>query len=191
MFFLFSSVLLLLFVPLFRYIADFTLNNELSFVQDRLDRGSETLDAVLSAVLNAATVTGGDPRFRKFKYDIESMGNNFLLLEQIQKDFNNLLLSQAIIADAGIIFPNDTVLSRYRPLFRPDLYTYYPEFFECAPYNWEEWKSLLKARQPFLEVAYYNSQDFGAYEGIAYSTLWHKGIRGGGGAKVFFSLSCR
>jgi hypothetical protein len=188
MFFLFSAVLLLLFVPIFQYIADFTLNNELSFVQDRLDRGSETLDTALNTLLNAVVITGEDPRFRKFKYDIENSGKELFLLEQIQRGFNNLVFSQSIIADAGIIFPNNAVLSRHRFLFRPDLYTYYPDFFKCAQYGWEEWKSLLKVQRPFLGVKNYNSQDFGRYEAITYSSLWHKGDGGGGGGVKLFYL---
>jgi hypothetical protein len=181
MFFLFSAVLLLLFVPIFQYIANFTLDNELSFVQDRLDRGGEILDTALHTLLNAVVITGEDPRFRRFKYDIESLDKEFFLLEQIRKDFDHLLFSQSIIADAGIIFPNDTVLSRYRSLFRPDLYAYYPEFLTCAQYSWEEWKSLLKIQRPFLAVKPYSSRDFGGYEGITYASLWHKGDGGGGG----------
>jgi AraC-like DNA-binding protein/SHS2 domain-containing protein len=185
MFFLFSGVLLLLFIPIFQYIAGFTLNNALSYIQDRLDRGSEILDTTLNTLLNAVVITGEDPRFRKFKYDIEGLDKEYFLLEQIKKDFNNLVFSQSIIADAGIIFSNDTVLSRYRFFFRPDLYTYYPEFFRCAQYSWEEWKSLLKIQSPFLAVRYYNSQDFGGYEGITYSSPWHK--KNGGGESFFFA----
>jgi AraC-like DNA-binding protein len=188
MFFLFAAVLLLLFIPVFQYITGFTRNNELLYIQDRLNRGIEAFDGTLTGLFNTVKITGEDPRFRRFKYDIESMRDEYFLLDEIQKDFNSLLVSKPLIADAGIIFPNDLVLSRHRSIFRPNLYTYYPTFLECDQHSWEEWKALLLAKRPFSPARYYRSQDFGTYEAITYAARWYKGdVSGVEGESVFFA----
>ena len=173
-FFLFAGVIFLLFIPVFQYISNSTLNKELSNIQGRLDRGIDAFDSALIAISTAITATKNDPRFVRFKYDFEIMSNEYILLNQMQIFYNNLFVPLPLVADAGIILSNDIILSRYRFLLKPDLYTFYPFFINQGQNNWEEWKTVLINNSPISPSMDYFSQDYGTYKAITYTVPWYK-----------------
>jgi AraC-like DNA-binding protein len=170
--FLFSTLLFIMFVPVYFYISNFTLKNELAYIYDRFHRGVDAVDAAISAVNNIAILTNRDSRFKIFKQDPASMGMNPVLLGELRGHFNGLLIPHSIIEDAGIIFSRDVILTRQEIFYFPALYPFYGNYIRCGDLSMDEWVSSLLPVNSFSPVQSYTSMAHGSYEGFTYSVQW-------------------
>jgi AraC-like DNA-binding protein len=177
LFLLFSLVLLALFVPVSRYVTDFTLKNELAYMGDKLRAGLEAIDASTVALNNTLLATARDSKFRVFKYGLPSSGAaskaiNPYLLTELQNTFNALLEPNTIFADAGILFSKDICLTRRRIFYYPKPYGFYGKFLQCEDLSREAWAALLSKQRPFIPARRYRSVDYGSYEAITFAARW-------------------
>jgi hypothetical protein len=171
-FFLFSIFLLVFFVPVYRYISDFTLKNELSHIQNRLQGGVAALDSAIKVLNNMVIATKGDSRFRILNYNTPRQNYNPYTLRELQATLNSLILSQSIIADVGIAFSGDNTLTRQRVFFSTDQYSFYGQFFSCEDLSYDQWIGLLSSWRPFIPAREYTSWDYGTYKAITFSASW-------------------
>jgi AraC-like DNA-binding protein len=172
-FFLFALAVLLLFVPVYRYVSRFTLENELSYVRNRLRGGISVFDTTIMALNNTLVFTSGDSRFRILKYRPLHIGENPFLLTELQRTFNGIILSHSLIADAGIIFSREVILTRQRMFLFPDLYSFYDEYIRCGDLSMAGWTGLLSSGKPIIPVRPYSSRDFGSYEALTFAVRWY------------------
>jgi AraC-like DNA-binding protein len=172
-FFLFAGVVILLFVPVYRYVSHFTLENELSYVRNRLRGGISVFDTTIMALNNTLVFTSGDSRFRILKYSPLHIGENPFLLTELQRTFNSIILSHSLIADAGIIFSREVILTRQRMFLFPDLYSFYDEYIRCGNLSMAGWTGLLSSEKSIIPVQSYSSKDFGSYEALTFAARWY------------------
>jgi AraC-like DNA-binding protein len=171
-FLLFSLFLFVFFVPVYRYISDFTLKNELSYIYDKLYSGVAAIDSTVRALNNMVIATSGDSRFRIFKYDTPGQNYNPYTLRELQNTLNNLILSQSLIADVGIVFSGESALTRQRIFLSTAQYSFYGQFLSCENLSYEQWLGLLLSQRPFVSVREYSSWDYGAYRAVSFSASW-------------------
>jgi AraC-like DNA-binding protein len=172
-FFLFAAVVILLFVPVYRYVSRFTLENELGYVSNRLRGGISVIDTTIMALNNTLVFTSEDSRFRILKYSPLQIRENPFLLGELQRTFNSIILSHSLVADAGIIFSKEVILTRQRMFLFPDLYPFYDEYIRCGDLSLAGWTGLLSSEKPVVSVQSYSSKDFGFYEALTFAMRWY------------------
>jgi AraC-like DNA-binding protein len=172
-FFLFALAVILLFVPVYRYVSGFTLENELGYARNRLRGGISVFDTTIMALNNTLVLTSEDSRFRMLKYSPLQIRENPFLLTELQRTFNGIILSHSLIADAGIIFSREVILTRQRMFLFPDLYSFYDEYIRCGDMSMTGWAGLLSSGRPIIPVQPYVSKDFGSYEALTFAVPWY------------------
>ena len=171
-FLLFSLILLVLFIPVYSYIADFTLKNEISSMNEKLENGVLVLDSAVMTLSNIVITTSRDSRYRLLKHDSPVENFSPFALRELQANLNNLILSQPIIADIGIILSGNNVLTKNYIFYFSELYSFYDQFFSCGDFSYTDWLSQLRANRPFAPLQEYNSRDYGKYQAITFSATW-------------------
>ena len=170
--FLFSSLLCILFIPAYMYVFNFTLENELTYIYDRFHWGVASLDAAMNAVNNTSILTNMDSRFKIFSQDRQELIKNPVLLNELRSHFNRTLLSYPVIADAGIIFSPNIILTRQYIFYVPLLYPFYGNYLQCENLLMDEWYLFVSETNTLLPVQYYTSMSNGSYEGFTYTVQW-------------------
>jgi AraC-like DNA-binding protein len=171
-FLLFGSLLLLFFIPVYFYISDFTVRNELGYMQDKLEGGIVIIDAAVSAMNNLLVSSGRDSRFWPIKLNKSTLTENPYAMRELRESFNSILLSHTVIADAGILLPGDLAITRARIFYNPGPVPLYDQFFRCENLSLEEWKTLLQENRPFIPARTYKTMDFGVYEALTFTAAW-------------------
>ena len=173
-FFFFACVLGLLFIPVYIYISKVTLETELNYANTHLKNGILAFDTAISMLNNTVIYTRDDSRFRILKYNPSSIREDPSLLRELRRSFNYLFLSQSLIADAGIIFSDDIILTRQSIFFSPELYSFYGNGnLQCEDLSEDEWKALLVLNRPLLPIMNYQSRDFGSYTALTFAVQWY------------------
>jgi AraC-like DNA-binding protein len=139
---------------------------------DKLHNGVMIIDNTVANLNNANMSTSEDSRFRFFKYDPLSMDANPYLLTEMQRSFKNLLLQNSLVADVGILFSREVVITRQRLFYNTDFYTHYGQFLRCGDLSYEEWIDVLSRQKLFIPAQWYQSADYGEYEAITYVARW-------------------
>ena len=170
--FLFSVLLLVFFIPVYFYIYNFTLNNEISYIQDRQHMGVASLDTALNTINNAAVHIAGDSRFRIFNEDSYKLARSSVLLNELRSQFNGYFISHFVIADAGIVFSKNTILTRREIFYLPEIFIFYGNYIQCGKMSADEWFSLIENTNYFSPVMQYTSMSNNLYDGITYSVQW-------------------
>jgi AraC-like DNA-binding protein len=175
----FAIFLLLLFVPIYRYVTDFTLQNELAYISGKMERGIAAVDSVLVSLNSLVVSAGKDSRFVFFKFKtLEARDpswdddlNPFVLTEL--RDFLNMpALSSPLPMDMGILFPDGAVITR-QSVFSPRVSVeFYGQFLQCKGLSRKEWADLLVSGRPFIPARSYKSSYYGEYEGITLAVHW-------------------
>jgi AraC-like DNA-binding protein len=180
LFLLFALILLLLFVPIYWYITSFTMKSELGYMAEKLNAGIRVIDTTIAVLNNAAISTRQDSRFRTLGRSLSKRQeseepkpeiNPYTFME-LKDVFNTLLESNTLVADAGIVFPGNVYLTRYRIFSYPPLARYYGEYFQCGDLSKDEWMALLSKERPLAHSRSYKSTDHGEYEAIMFSIRW-------------------
>jgi AraC-like DNA-binding protein len=171
-FLLFGSLLLLFFIPIYFYVSDFTVRNELGYMQDKLDGGIAVIDAAVLAMNNLLVSSGRDSRFQAIKLNGSALIENPYAMRELRDSFNSTLLSHSVIADAGILLPGDLAITRARVFYAPVLVPLYDHFLRCGDLGLEEWKALLQGDRPFVPVQTYETADFGSYQALTFAAAW-------------------
>ena len=170
--FLFSALLLIVFIPVYFYIFNFTLNNELTFIYNRFHWGVSSLDNKLAEVNNIAIVTNRDSRFRIFTQDLPNLDANPVLLNELRGHFNSLMISHPLIENAGIIFSRDLILTRWQIYYYPELISFYGNYIQADELSEDEWYSLISITNAFSPVMYFSSMGRFPYKGLSYAAQW-------------------
>jgi AraC-like DNA-binding protein len=177
-FLLFAGLLLLVFVPVYQYIAAFTLRNELAHIESRMKQGIETVDAVIVAMNNEIRSTSADSRFRAlaFMNSAAPPRINPWSLRELRDALNIPLLPYALVADAGLVFPGGRAVTRHGIFYYPDTVSFYGAFLRCGELSGEEWTALLAAEYPagqsFIPARNYSSAYYPEYEAVTYAARW-------------------
>jgi AraC-like DNA-binding protein len=176
-FLLFASPLLLLFVPVYRYVTAFTLHNEMVHIEEKLKSGMEVIDNASNTLNTVLAITIRDSQFRALKYSLpenspEPFGASPHLIMELWESFRTLLSSNPLIADAGIVFSGEACLSRHRIFYFPGSYTFYGDFLKCGELSWDEWMALLSEKRPYIPAGTYQSTDYGQYDAITFAGKW-------------------
>jgi AraC-like DNA-binding protein len=185
-FLLFAALLLLVFVPVYQYIADFTLRNELAHTENRMKQGIESVDAVITNLNNMISSTSADSRFRalKFRDSGESVINPYSLRE-LRDAINIPLLPYSLPADAGLVFPGGQTITRHGIFYYPDTVPFYGTFLQCGELSREEWTALLAESPSFIPARNYTSAWYPDYEAITFTAPWARA--GFPDAVIFFA----
>ena len=169
---LFSALLFILLIPVYFYVYNFTLENELNYINNRFRLGVSSLDTAVNAVNNISVLTTMDSRFRIFSQDRHTLEQNPVMLNQLRNHFNGLLMSYPVIMDAGIIFSRDLVLTRQQIFFSPFFYSFYGNLIQCENLSMDEWLSCISDTNTFSPVLQYTSMSNGSYKGLTFSVQW-------------------
>ena len=173
LFFLFACVLVILFIPVYRYISGITLETELININQRLKNGITIFDSAIRNLNNTVVFTKADSRFRVLKYNPASIRGNPFLQNELQRTFGNMFLSQSLVADAGIIFSDDVIITRQGIFITPGYYSFFNEYLQCGNMTSDEWKKFLVSNKPILPVMSYQSKDFGSYDALTFTAQWY------------------
>ncbi len=145
---------------------------EQSVAAATLARGLEAIDNQIYALIELSQTTYADSRYQLlFGRDTPIPVSDFSKLRQVQKNFTNILGIQPLVSDAGIVFRNDTVLTRYRSFFNSN---YYGTFYTYNNSSYDTWQKTLYTRplKAFLASAPVSSSDFGSYDSITFLCPW-------------------
>jgi AraC-like DNA-binding protein len=175
----FAVFLLLLFVPIYRYVTDFMLQNELAYISDKMERGIGAVDSVLTALNNMVVSAGRDSRFLFFKFNVLENrdrswdnGINPSVLTELRDLLNMPGLSSPLPMDMGILFPDGAAITR-QSVFSPRIpVEFYGQFLQCGDLSHQEWVDLLVSGRPFIPARSYTSAYYGEYQGLTLTTHW-------------------
>jgi len=156
------------------YIKNYSIlmEQELAITSANLKSGIDTLDNQIFSMLSLSQTSYSDIRYRELFLGEKPVSiNNYVKLNQVQTNFTNLIGTQTLISDAGIVFKNGMILTRYRNFFD---YNSYEKFFVYNNLSYDEWHDLLyrKAYGAFLPEAEVKSADYNTYRCIAYIYSW-------------------
>lgn len=178
-FLLFSVFLLLLFLPVYRYITNFTFQIELDRISSRMEQGIGTFDSVLASLDLIIMSHQKDSRFSELRSWVnnppgQSELNNIspITLLALRDSINLSLLSHPIPVNAGILFPNGMVVTRNTISHYPSTVPFYGFYLQCGNLTQEEWYHLLISGRPFIPAMSYTRVDNSTYEAITYVTNW-------------------
>jgi len=178
-FLLFAVLLLFLFLPVYNYITDFFLKNELTGISNRMEQGILTLNSLLTALEQNILTTRNDSRFSIFMswiYDppggSQLHNTNPNILHELRTSFNSTLLPYSLPADAGLIFPDGTAVTRHSVSYYPSLIPFYGFYLRCGDLTLEEWRKLLAGGRTFIPPMTYTSLHYATYEAVTYAAHW-------------------
>ncbi|MDR0450800.1 MAG: AraC family transcriptional regulator [Treponema sp.] len=178
-FLFFAVFMLLLFVPIYRYVTSFTLQNELAYIAGKMERGIAALDSVLTTLNNLVISAGRDSRFLFFKFKVLESGEpywdealNPSVLTELRDLLNMPGLSSPLPMDMGILFPDGAAITR-QSVFSPRIpVEFYGGFLRCGDLSRQEWADLLVSGRPFIPALPYTSAYYGEYQGLTLSAHW-------------------
>ena len=171
-FFLFALFLLVLFVPVYIYISDFVLNNELTYMLDKLNNGIAVFDSALEALNSTVMFISRDSRFLDFQHEFTDPERNPFVLSELRNLFASLILPHSLIADAGIIFTENTILTKNRMFYFSEYYRFYGPILQCADLSMDEWLYFLTNNRPIAPLRYYTSADNGPFYAVSFAARW-------------------
>jgi AraC-like DNA-binding protein len=192
-FLFFAVFLLLLFVPIYRYVTGFTLQNELAYISDKLERGIATVDSALTTLNNMVISAGKDSRFLFFKFNILEGRDiswdddlNPSILTELRDLLNMPGLSSPLSMDMGILFPDGAAITRQSVFSRRIPVEFYGQVLQCGDLSRKEWIDLLVSGRPFIPARPYRSAYYGEYEGLTLTGHWS--YAGFPGEIIFFAI---
>ena len=191
-FLLFSLLMFLFFVPVYRYVMDFTINNELSHISTRMEQGIASLDSAFSTLDLVSVTLRQDSRFSFLRsWGINSLDwvriidVNYSTLLELRNSINLALLPYSIDIDAGLLFPDGAAITRRSVYYPSSFVRYYGFVLQGGALTLEEWRALLVSNRPFLPAMNYTSLNYTARDAITYSAIWaYSGQEG----IVFFAI---
>ena len=178
-FLLFAVFILLIFVPVYGYIADFTLRNELVHISNRMEQGISVLNSVLAALDLGIISDSRDSRFSVFRswffdppdqFQLNNINPNTLL--ELQDSLRLKILPYSLPADTGILFPNGMAVTRNNISYYARPVSFYDSFLQCGDLTLEEWRGLLASGSSLLPAMPYTSVYFADYEAVTYTANW-------------------
>ena len=171
-FLLFSLVLFLILVPVYRFIVDFTLENELKYINDKLNTGVSAVDSAVVILNNTVFATARDSKFRILLNNPPQGEYNPWDLKLLQERLTGHILAQSLTADAGIIFAGKNIITQQHIFYNTILFSFYDNIFSCENFTYDEWLDELRANRTFAPVWEYKSPDYGTYRAITFSAPW-------------------
>lgn len=179
---IFALVLLGMYVPLHLHTYDIISQNVRSRIQRNLERGIQTMESSVRAVINTYNSTIHDARFRPLIYNEKPYSESPEALKQLVEALTTPFTSDELIGDVGILCGNSLILSRNRSFYSETYYSFYPDFLQCDEMDFSEWKQwLLSASRTgtWLAEAMYTSMDYSSpYAAITYARIWPATISG-------------
>jgi len=178
-FLLFAISLLLVFVPVYGYIANFTLRNELVHISNRMERGIGVLNSVLTSLDMGIISHSRDSRFSVFRpwfftppdqFQLKNINPNTLL--ELQDSLRLMILPYSLPADTGILFPNGMAVTRNTISYSVGPVSFYGSSLLCGDLTLEEWYSLLASGPSLLPAMPYTGVYFSDYEAVTYTATW-------------------
>ena len=167
--FLFSALLLIVFIPVYLYFYNFTLSNELAFIYDRLHQGVSSLDTALIGINNIAILTNRDSRFNIFTQDRQNLELYPFLLRELREHFSGIVFTHPVIADAGIVFSRDIVLTRRQVFFFPEIIPFYGNYIQIEGLTEDEWFSIISKTNTLSNAMKFSSMGQIPYTGLNYT----------------------
>ena len=179
-FLFFAALLMLLFVPVYHYVTEFTLDNELTYITNGVEQGIAIFNTTISSLEHLILSTNRNPSFSIFREwhihppnQDEFNSINPVTLLELRNAFNLALASHSLLADTGILFPNGTMITRNGILYyQTNPFPFYGTFLECKNIDFEEWKLLLSIGSNFKPEQTYSSAYYGEYNAVTYAANW-------------------
>lgn len=177
---LFATLLLLCFVPGYFYFYNYVTDVTIDSYQERLETGVAQLDNTFATLNNAVQATVKDSRFRVFQYNNPAAEFSPLLLPNMSTMLRNLLFSDELIADAGILFSTDTAITCRQSFHGSQYYSLYPSFLSCENLTAGEWRTALEECQPLMAEQRYHLTSTTAIgqneiDALTWSSYWTNG----------------
>jgi len=169
---LFAVILFMLFMPMYMYILNYTRTNALSSIRDRLNSGVTVIDSTVAVLNSMVLFTTQDSRFRSVNDEFPNAETNPLALSELRSVFSRFILLQPLIADAGIIFSGDIILTTSHLFYYTEYFLYYQFMFRCENMSWHEWNRFLMTNMPIGIVKDYWSSRTGSYQALTFSANW-------------------
>jgi len=178
-FLFFAVFLLLFFIPIYGYVTNFTLQNELVHISNRMEQGIISLNSMLTALDLASISINNNSRFSILRawninqQDLSPASNidpNILL--ELRNFIHLALLPHPLSADSGLLFPEGLAVTRNNISIYPSPVPFYGYFLQCRDLTLEEWYNLLAGSSSFIPVMPYTSAYYGSYEAVTYTVNW-------------------
>jgi AraC-like DNA-binding protein len=93
-------------------------------------------------------------------------------LAELRNLFASLVVPHSLIADAGIIFTRETVLTKSHMFYFTEYYQFYGQFLRCGTLSMDDWISYLIANRPIVPMLHYESSQDGSYDAITFAARW-------------------
>ena len=175
-FFIFALFLIILFVPIYFFIFNFYFQNEINFINSRLENGLEHFDRSINSLNNLVSIANTDPKFSYLKMNYYQDAFDPRVLVELRIFISNLLAQNNLVADAGFIYSRDSILTRQRIFYHTDFYKFYETFLSCHDYSEDEWLNLISEGRSFTQAKTYTSLDYQTYDAITYTAMrYHSG----------------
>jgi len=176
---LFAALLLTCFIPIYFYFSSYVTNDTISAYQEKLDAGTARLDNTFSTLSNTVKATVEDSNFRVFRY-INSSSLDPVSLPEMRDTLYNLLFSDELVGEAGLLLPSDVVITRSRTFHGSQYYSLYPDFLSCKDMTEAEWRAAMDASRPLMAEKSYTTANTDlafsdSYDALTWSSYWTNG----------------
>ena len=183
----FLSVIIML-IPLYIYNFNILSKREKDITAEMLKNGAKVLNQNLESLSNINQITCNDYDYRQLTYKYYTDGEiNYSLLARVQDNFTGLMSAQNLITDAGIIYKDSYVITRYRNFAGNTMEDFYKNYFRCCDNDYEQWRRDLteESFSGILSERTYWSYDFKNYNALTFYTNWS--ITNNGKSGIFYA----
>jgi AraC-like DNA-binding protein len=168
----FFLCLVVLFVPLYQINLSMVSKNYLNTAEKLLEMGLATLENDLSSLEAAARAIYSNPKFRRLSYiQGEPEIADYYHAIPMVNDFKNFFAASAMIADCGIVYGNNMILTTKRIYFPGEqFYGYY--FTQAGIPTLEQWMAGMPRSSftsAFMPLSGFITLE-GSYEAITFCT---------------------
>lgn len=178
---LFAGLILMCFVPFYFYFNDYVAEATIDSYREKLDIGVSQLDNTFSTLSNTVQATVEDSDYRIFRYSTPTTSLDPTKLPAMSETLHNLLFSDPLVSDAGILFSSNVIIDRERSYYGSQYYSLYPNFLACEELTEDEWRAAMEASRPLMaEKRYTSGHNYAAgasrgYDALTYSSYWTNG----------------
>ncbi|MDP4151907.1 MAG: AraC family transcriptional regulator [Bacillota bacterium] len=169
---IFFLCVILMIVPTYFKYYGIILKQEHTISANMVQNGVDTFGKQILSLIDLSQTTYSDTRYRHLFVDNTAIPvSDYVNLNHVQTNFSNLIGTQSLVSDAGIIFRTGTILTRYRSFFNSRSYE---EHFVYNNKNFTECNTLLKSNSTgsFLPEATVTSSDYDSYPCLTYVCGW-------------------
>lgn len=166
-------IMLCIYIQSYKILKHYEYNAYHHIIKSGLDNITEQL----SSIVDLSVITYQDSRYQQLFCNSENLEkipvSNYVLLNQVQKNFNSLFATIPLVKDSGIIFNQDIVLTKQRSIINNKI-NFYPYFFQYENKSFDEFLDIIShsSSRKTLSMGSISSMDYGTYPGLLFTCGW-------------------